>query len=821
MMRITDRRPSGLATLASRMTARLPLRALLLALYTTAAVALGAYLHKYGTAREILDAARVAVDSPVRRIVALATTRPDHLLIDIKHLDFQRLAYQRECAVLEGKLFADDEDYVPAKIRFQGQTTDVEMRLKGDSVEHLRGEKWSYRVVAKGDDALLGMKRFSLHHPAARNDIHEWFYHRVMKREDLIGLRYQFVNVTINGKDLGVYALEEHFEKRLVESNRRREGPLVRFDEAAMWEAIVLRNSFVDRAAEQHASGDYLASQVDGFQTTRWMETPEQREVYLKAVDLLEAFRRGEASTSEVFDVPRLARYFALVDVLGAEHGARWHNMRFYYNPVTARLEPVAFDGLAGTPITGLVATRDGPPGGGGDPRSDVPLEDYYGRIFADRAFLSAYLAALEKYSRPEWLAEVLAEYRDDIDAQLALLHREFPSVELHEDVFAENQRLIRTWIHPRRALRVYSRRLPSGATELQLGNLQPLPLEVTTLRVGEERVLLNEPVLLPGRHPDQPLRFVTREVSLPELPPPSEAAPATTPPIVTAAYKVWGTQRVDEVPIADRSQQEEEPVLSDVVRQAANVDQFDFLRIDEASQTIHVQPGAWTIDTTLIVPAGYRLRAGPGTRLDLARGAMLVTRSPLVFRGEPEQPMVVTSSDGQGRGILVLQAPETSILEYVEMQHLTCPVEPGWMLTGAITFYEADAEIRHSRFADMGCEDAVNFIRCRFSIEESVFAGNDSDALDADFCDGKLHRVRFIDSGNDGIDVSGSRLTASASGRSIYTVNLPTTAFGSHRPTLRSTTTPTRSTSPRRPTEPGSTWKEAKFATASLRRPN
>ena len=32
-----------------------------------------------------------------------------------------------------------------------------------------------------------------------------------------------------NGRDLGIYALEEHFEKRLIEHNRMREGPIVRF----------------------------------------------------------------------------------------------------------------------------------------------------------------------------------------------------------------------------------------------------------------------------------------------------------------------------------------------------------------------------------------------------------------------------------------------------------------------------------------------------------------------------------------------------------------------------------------------------------------
>jgi len=35
----------------------------------------------------------------------------------------------------------------------------------------------------------------------------------------------------LNGQDMGVYAFEEHFDKLLIESNNRREGPIVKFSE--------------------------------------------------------------------------------------------------------------------------------------------------------------------------------------------------------------------------------------------------------------------------------------------------------------------------------------------------------------------------------------------------------------------------------------------------------------------------------------------------------------------------------------------------------------------------------------------------------------
>ena len=59
----------------------------------------------------------------------------------------------------------------------------------------------------------------------------EWLKHKTAKREGVSALRYEYLNVTLNGKDLGIYAIEEHFEKRLIEDNNRREGPIVSFSE--------------------------------------------------------------------------------------------------------------------------------------------------------------------------------------------------------------------------------------------------------------------------------------------------------------------------------------------------------------------------------------------------------------------------------------------------------------------------------------------------------------------------------------------------------------------------------------------------------------
>lgn len=107
----------------------------------------------------------------------------------------------------------------------------MKLRLKGDWTDHLGGDKWSFRIKVRGDDTLLGMKVFSIQDPETKNYVNEWLFHRALEREEIISPRYDFVDVTINGKHKGIFALEEHFEKQLIEHNQYRAGPILRMNE--------------------------------------------------------------------------------------------------------------------------------------------------------------------------------------------------------------------------------------------------------------------------------------------------------------------------------------------------------------------------------------------------------------------------------------------------------------------------------------------------------------------------------------------------------------------------------------------------------------
>ena len=725
-----------------------------LAIYTIAIFALGVYLHRSGFLYEkVMPAVRQNVKL-IPNLIAGLQADPTQIMIDIKHTDFQKLAYQREVALRSGVLLKTDDDYVPAQIRLNDEVVKVKLRLKGDWTDHLQGDKWSYRVVVKGEKSIFGMKTFSIQHPKTRNYMSEWLFHRLLKYEGLIALRYDFIKAIINGKDLGVFALEEHFEKRLIEHNELREGPIIKFNENLLWlEKVQQRIPFPQAAS--NGAGLYLSSDIDGFQTNKWLADSSRAALYSRAIQLLETFRRGELSTSEVFDVPKLAKFFAVVDLVGGKHAAIWHNFRFYYNPVTAKLEPIGFDADCGYPITYLLGTK---PAGIDDEPSAHGYTDYNALFFKDEAFYRAYIHTLERIADPAYLDTFFAEIGGDFEKELNIIYSEFPYYESPKEVILSNQRYIQTALNPVKGLHAYFHKHDpaSHTVTVDVGAIQSLPIEVLGLSYKDSLSFAGtSKTELPPHYEFDLVHYQNASFALPN----DFAWADSVVRDLKVQYKLVGTEDVRTEMLFPFPLHGADIANGDVLRQPGNAEQFHFLRIDAVEKTISIAPGNWHITRNLIIPKGYRLVAGPGVRVDLSNDAMILSHSPVEFVGTPDDPVVVQSSDSTGQGMVVMNAGARSVLQYVRFDNLSNPSQNGWVLTGAVTLYESPVDILQSEFVNNRCEDGLNIVRSDFIIDGSLFSGTQSDAFDSDFSDGKIVDTRFYNCGNDGIDISGSML--------------------------------------------------------------
>ncbi len=662
----------------------------------------------------------------------------DRFVIDIKQEEFQKLSAKREEALRVGVLFTDDNDWVAGDVTLNGVAARAKLRLKGDWPDHYESDKWSLRIRLRGaDNTLGGMRVFSIQKPDTRNFVHEWVMYQALRREGVLVPEYRFVDVTINGTRKGIYALEEHFEKQLIERSSLTEGPILKFNEELLWK------EYVKLGTQASEYGSFPAAGLDG-----WAIDVRHGSQFERGVGMLEGFRRGRFRTTEVFDAQKLAAFIALRDVSGAR-GLPWENLRFYYNPLTSRIEPIGYDNEAdslesvhqlfgfdgGLAFKGAVARRD----------------EFSALLFKDTDFFALYVRTLERMSDPRYVDDFVAAIDKDLKRQLRILYQDYPYVGWSPDFLRRNQAFIRTALSPEVGVHAYHQRTAADAVTIDLGNIQSLPIEVLGVSAGGKAPIPPPArVVLSARRSRElvdylPVRFPLAAQS---------AESAATPLLVH--YRVLGTETNRVAPVQEWSYLAP-ALLGQDWRLKPPPLEWPFLTVDKANKALIFKPGVWPVNGTVVLPAGYRVVAGPGLRLDLRKGAKIISFSRVEFLGDEDRPIVIESSDGSGQGFIVLQAKETSTLRHVVFDNLAPPTENGWGVTGAVTFYESPVDLDGVQFRRSRAEDALNIKRSRFSMIRTVFVDGKSDCFDGDFVQGKIEDSSFLRCANDAVDVSGS----------------------------------------------------------------
>lgn len=715
-------------------------------LYTSVVFFCGIYSHKLaldqtGVIRNTTFFIKAALH-PYRLLTAKFNAHPERIYIDIKHKHFQKIAYKREVALKNGLLFTSGEDYVPATIRHGDKKLRVKLRLKGDLPDHWETDKWSLRIKIRGDNTLFGMKKFSLQHPLTRVYAGEWFALEALRREGIISVRYKFVDLTINGKHKGIYALEEHFEKRLIEHSEYKEGPIVKFNEDLRW------MEYVSLQTHEKEYGSWSSSYIDGYSKDR-----SKNSLFAKATTLLEGFRAGQYKTTDVFNGKKLAFFIAMKDLLGASE-LDWNDFRFYYNPVTSLLEPIGFDfHFDGKVIKKLFSYAGGikykDDSWQQNPNSFIPL------IFKDKEFFVLYNQALSRVSAAEYIDDLLKDTEQGLQNNLNIIHSEYPGFNLSLDAVYKNQQFIKKALAPDKGFHAYFYNASSGNIAVEMGNIQSMPIQV--LGISHKKLTLFKPVatiLLGTKKPSETVNYDVFRFVIPSEEIKIESVLAD----LKVNYRIVGTEAIRQTNIFPWQRINKNFKNNDLVRSESNVKQFNFISVNEEEKKIFIKPGSWNIQENLIIPKGYIVECGPGTDLNLSNFSSILSFSRFNFQGSENLPIIIrANSENSGKGLAILGTNEQSEFKYVRFQNLANPAYGGWKLSGAVTFYESPVKISNCLFSDNRSEDSLNLVRSNFTIKKSLFRDTFSDAVDIDFSDGEISDSVFNNCGNDGIDISGS----------------------------------------------------------------
>jgi len=696
------------------------------------------------------------------------------LKLDIKEKAFQKIKIKRRQAFSDGLLITGEDDWVKGEISDidNPEPLDVKLRLKGDWLDHLKGDKWSFRVKVKDPNAWKRLKTFSLQTPAARYYLHEWAFHKCLDKEDILNTRYDFLQVRINEKAKGVYAYEEHFEKQLVESKRRREGPIVKFSEDGFWDTrrrFIKHLGYIVEAKGSSPTTSQSNADIRAFREKQTIGSETLKSQFEVAQNLMYQYMNGLKPASSVFDVERLAKYMALCEAFQALHGVIWHNQRFYYNPVTQKLEPIGFDGFSHKPVAKYYFL-----GMGASNVNHATNDDATQRLFLDKEFSKAYVKYLYKFTSRTYLNDFFNSIEGEAVKRLKWLENEYPDYEFKPSRFIELAQIIHLQIEPyAQSLKIFTQSQNNGKKQLELSNIHHLPIEVIgygtnsnkpSRTFGEPIFFESQPArsyFLRAMHPD----FIDKKYGL-----------GDARNTANKALQKQELRRFQSLEVPDNAKYIfftvaglDKPIAAKIMNWKAPLnfttqqELFENLKIESnelfeiKDNVVAFKKGKHQVSNDILIPENYKVFLPEGLELDLINKAKFLSKSPVFAAGTKAEPILIKSSDKSANGFTVLSPQDSCILKYVNFSNLNTLNYKDWKLTGAVTLYETKVAIENCTFDQNHCEDGLNIIRSEFVLKDCVVSSTYSDGFDADFCNGSIYRSKFLNTGNDGMDFSGS----------------------------------------------------------------
>ena len=709
----------------------------------------------------------LVVESSIKKEYPDLTDRSGlHLYFTQGEMEFFKS--ERQESYQEGVHFSRDR-WSKGVLSDESMVIPIDARLKGDWLDHMQGKKWSFRIKTKEDASFRRMRAFSVQTPESRYFLHEYLAHELFTSEGILTTRYSFTPLYINTQNTGVYALEEHFAKQLIEYNLRREGPILKFDEDPFWRVNALTVG-VNKKTNGLRMPVFETSKITSFGAKKVLADTNLRKQYTIAHSLLYQFKERQAPVDELFDVDKLAKYLALTDLVDGKHGFIWHNMRFYYNPVLCKLEPINYDNFtdhhAEKPANISALNWD--------KNSKYPRElNMIHSFFGSDKLLEMYVDYLEQYIQEGFVDEFLKEREEEINGYAQLIATEFPMYDLPADLFQSNALQLKERIDELKSRKEkgYFRDLKLSDTSFKIDTENSKSINHHFVNIYYSKDGTGKGMLLAENYSGARVQisellndqkeeiYSLDDIEIGVFGDLDSDTLLSVPFFESATYARIYFPELDQSHVVDLTpyRKNTDPTPYQLIKNDTMSNPLQLFV--ESGDSLILRKGDYTLRNKLLIPEGKVVVIEPGVDLDMVDSATVISHSHLILKGTAEEPILIHSSDSSANGFNVLQAGQKSYVSHTVFSNLNTLSYQGWSLTGAVNFYESDVDIDFTRFENNHCEDALNIIRSTFLVENSSFYGIYSDAFDSDFCNGLLSQSTFDKIGNDAIDFSTSQI--------------------------------------------------------------
>jgi hypothetical protein len=401
--------------------------------------------------------------------------------INIKPSNYQKLMNLRNKAVKGPIIKPEHKIEIPALLNYKGVNYNVSVRLKGESApHHAKGSKWSIRVDSKGTPIEGELYSFNLQHPKRRSYIMSMLMRIMMSSENHPHNKMALINLKINDLNMGIYNLEEVYSHKSLSQKTGYSSVVFSFDETN-----TLRETSIISNSDLFVNG-YWKSTIKPTQPKEVFNNKNLYNQFRRGSLLLEKFRSQKLTTSQVFDLDKLASWLAIGDLFGGWHGFSWGNVKFSYDPKIDKIYPLIWDMIdednaatseINNPLNVRLFRLN-------DPYMD-PTSVYWKDIFSDPKLISAYIRKLNKLCKNGYVNNILSNKSALIKNYMSHLHKDYPQISYKTEIkkVYDNINFLRTnYLEP--TVPAFASLInENNKPQLILLNRNPIPLEIIGIR--------------------------------------------------------------------------------------------------------------------------------------------------------------------------------------------------------------------------------------------------------------------------------------------------------------------------------------------------
>ncbi|SFB88880.1 hypothetical protein [Pseudoalteromonas denitrificans] len=673
------------------------------------------------------------------------------LKVNIKYQNWLKIMNDREQALSTGRI-PEIRNRVKGEVYYLGQKYKTEIRLQGDMLDHVNApNKWFLRFEVKKKQAILSSRRFALVSANVRGHHGSMLFSQTMKGAnfDIITPIMKPVKVIMNGEDWGVMLFEQAFSQDMLAVNNRTEGLITRFD-------------LVNETQNSHKQIiRKLRPRV--LQRSTILGKPALNKQRAIALSLLSDFINKKRTASDVFDHEKLGQYLATVDVWSAWHALTWNNWRFYYNPHTAKLEPIQSD-VAVSPAEHFWFTQA------------VTQEFKVTRMMLnDKLVKNSYMKALKQIDKRLDNGSLQAHLNHQQTQLLTLLNSDMPLISTYDFDLLQKQTkciiascTISNKLNPQlhKQLSFVNIKKNWDLTSHFKSNPNDINSAILTIENNTEESL-NLETLFGATHYSKMVYLDEINSDLPLTIPPNNKVTFKIPNNITSLDLHAGLESKKIKPFHFIKDTQPLDFIPRPISYNPLLKNYPFITHNSSNKTWYIAKGDWQINDYLVTPNNWQVIIAAGANLRFSKGAGMMVFGKLMLNGSAQNSINLSAQKNQyWAGISVFSDNQKIEINHSNFSHSKGPSKGFWQARGALYFVKADAHLNHVNISDNYSEDALNMINSQFKIKDLKITNAFSDGFDCDFCSGVIKQSDFhnigIRSGGDAIDVSGSKLLIS-----------------------------------------------------------